>query len=379
MSVYILKRIAAMMPTLLGVTIAVFLLLKLLPGTVVEQMLGSEGDEEAAEALRQFFGLDRPLHEQYLSWLKDIIVGDFGVSWRTGQEILPTLLEAFAVTGELAVFAVLVSAMIGIPLGLVAALRPYGILDHLLRIFSLAGVSVPVFFQGTVLIVLFSLFSPWKPPVGRDLLARVIWGSQASLGISVSAMLLALLVGSTAGLLSGYFGGYLDMVSGRIVDVLYSFPSQILGIFVAGILGPGIFNVILAIAIVFTPVFFRTMRSGVIKEKEREYVEAARSLGLGHRRIMFVHILRNSMIPVTVQFTVGLAVAIQLEAALGFLGLGVQPPAASWGSILNDGVKYIMTAPWISIMPGLFMVLAVFTFNLLGDGIRDWLDPHSEH
>jgi ABC-type dipeptide/oligopeptide/nickel transport system permease subunit len=213
--------------------------------------------------------------------------------------------------------------------------------------------------------------------IGRDILARVIWGSQASLGISVSSMLLALVVGSIAGLFSGYFGGYLDMLSGRVVDVLYSFPSQILGIFVAGILGPGIFNVILAIAIVFTPVFFRTMRSSVIKEKEREYVEAARCLGMSHKRIMFMHILRNSMIPVTVQFTVGLAVAIQLEAALGFLGLGVQPPEASWGSILNDGVKYILTAPWISILPGLFMVLAVFTFNLLGDGIRDWLDPHS--
>jgi peptide/nickel transport system permease protein len=165
MSVYVLKRIAAMLPTLFGVTIVVFLLLKLLPGTVVEQMLGSEGDEEAAEALRQFFGLDRPLHEQYLNWIGNILVGDFGVSWRTGQDILTTLLEAFVVTGELAVFAVLVSALIGIPLGLLAALRPYGPIDHLLRIFSLTGVSVPVFFQGTVLIVLFSLFSPWKPPV----------------------------------------------------------------------------------------------------------------------------------------------------------------------------------------------------------------------
>lgn len=213
--------------------------------------------------------------------------------------------------------------------------------------------------------------------IGRDILSRVIWGSQASLGISVTAMLLAALVGSAIGLTSGYFGGYIDMVMGRIVDVLSSFPSQILGIFVAGILGPGIFNVILAIGIVFTPVFYRTMRSGVIKEKEREYVEAARSLGMSHTRIMFVHILRNAILPVTVQFTVGLAVGIQLEAALGFLGLGIQPPASSWGSILNDGIKYIFTAPWISILPGLFMVLAVFTFNLLGDGIRDWLDPHS--
>jgi peptide/nickel transport system permease protein len=197
------------------------------------------------------------------------------------------------------------------------------------------------------------------------------------LGISVTALLLAAVVGSAIGLTSGYFGGYIDMVMGRIVDVLYSFPSQILGIFVAGILGPGVFNVILAIGIVFTPVFYRTMRSGVIKEKEREYVEAARSLGMSHTRIMFVHILRNAILPVTVQFTVGLAVAIQLEAALGFLGLGVQPPASSWGSILNDGIKYIFTAPWISILPGCFMVLAVFAFNLLGDGIRDWLDPHS--
>ncbi|WP_102349022.1 ABC transporter permease [Bacillus sp. Marseille-P3661] len=214
--------------------------------------------------------------------------------------------------------------------------------------------------------------------IGRDILSRVIWGTRVSLGISVGSMMLAAIVGGTLGLISGYFGGKLDNIMGRLIDVLYSFPSQILGIFIAGILGPSVKNVIIAIAIVFIPVFYRTMRSSVVKEKEREYVEAARSLGMNDTYIMFVHVLRNSIVPVTVQFTVGLAVAIQLEAALGFLGLGVQPPAASWGSILNDGIDYLLFAPWISILPGLFMVLAVFSFNLIGDGLRDLLDPHSE-
>jgi peptide/nickel transport system permease protein len=214
--------------------------------------------------------------------------------------------------------------------------------------------------------------------LGRDLLARVIWGARISLGISFCAMLFALAAGSLLGLLSGYIGRRFDIVLGRIIDVLYSFPAQILGIFIAGILGPGVVNIILAIGIVFIPVFYRTMRGSVIKEKNREYVEAARALGMNHVYIMFVHILRNSLVPVSVQFTVGMAVAIQLEAALGFLGLGVQPPLSSWGSILNDGIKYLMLAPWISVMPGLFMVLAVFTFNLLGDGFRDLFDPQRE-
>jgi peptide/nickel transport system permease protein len=214
--------------------------------------------------------------------------------------------------------------------------------------------------------------------LGRDILSRVVWGTRVSLGISVGAMVFAMILGGSLGLISGYFGGIFDNILGRVIDVLYSFPSQILGIFIAGILGPSVVNVMIAISIVFLPVFFRTMRSSVVKEKEKEYVEAARSLGMNDWYIMFVHVLRNSIVPVTVQFTVGLAVAIQLEAALGFLGLGVQPPAASWGSILNDGIDYLLIAPWISILPGLFMVLAVFSFNLIGDGLRDLLDPHSD-
>lgn len=215
--------------------------------------------------------------------------------------------------------------------------------------------------------------------IGRDILSRVIWGTRVSLGISLGAMGIAMIVGGSLGLISGYFGGIFDIVFGRIIDVLYSFPAQILGIFIAGILGPSVVNVIIAISVVFVPVFYRTMRSSVVKEKEREYVEAARSLGMNDTYIMFVHVLRNSMVPVTVQFTVGVAVAIQLEAALGFLGVGIQPPDPSWGSILNDGIDYLLLAPWISILPGLFMVLAVFSFNLIGDGLRDLLDPHSEN
>lgn len=213
--------------------------------------------------------------------------------------------------------------------------------------------------------------------LGRGILPRAIWGAQVSLGVSLGAMLFALFIGSILGLFSGYMAGYLDMFLGRVIDVLYSFPSQILGIFIAGILGPGVTNVILAIGIVFIPVFFRTMRASVIKEKAFEYVEAARALGMNEIYIMFVHVLRNSIVPITVQFTVGLAVAIQLEAALGFLGLGIQPPASSWGSILNDGITYLLVAPWIALLPGFCMVLAVFTFNLLGDAMRDLLDPRN--
>lgn len=174
MPVYIGKRIIAMLPTLFGVTIAVFLLLKLLPGTIVEQMLGvNGGSEETTQALRRFFGLDLPLYQQYWNWLKQLFVGDLGTSWRTGEAVLSTLLQAFFVTMEIAVGAVCISILIGIPLGIAASLRPYGLMDQLFRIFSLIGVSVPVFFQGTILIILFSFYSPWKPPI----LFEYLWES----------------------------------------------------------------------------------------------------------------------------------------------------------------------------------------------------------
>lgn len=166
MVVYIIKRILSMIPTLIGVSLLVFLLMQLIPGTVVEQMLGIQGNNpEAQQQLKEFFGLDQPVIVQYWNWISGVIVGDFGVSWRSGKDILPILLDAFIITGQMAIFAVSVCVLIGVPFGILAALKPNGLVDNILRIVSLAGVSIPVFFQGTLLVLIFSLFFTWSPPV----------------------------------------------------------------------------------------------------------------------------------------------------------------------------------------------------------------------
>lgn len=210
---------------------------------------------------------------------------------------------------------------------------------------------------------------------GRDVLSRTIHGSRIALGVALSSIAIAFVVGTGLGVAGGYFGGWPDLVIGRVMDVLFSFPTLILAIGVAAMLGPGLNNAVLAIAVVYVPLFSRVARGPVIAEREKDHVVAARGLGAGGFRVAVRHILPNVLAPLIVQASVSLAVAILTEASLSYLGLGTQPPEPSWGTMLNEGRTYLETAPWMSVFPGLAIMLAVLAFNLLGDGLRDVLDP----
>ena len=211
--------------------------------------------------------------------------------------------------------------------------------------------------------------------LGRDVLSRVVYGARSSLGIAASSVAVALVLGSALGLVAGFFGGVADLVIGRIMDIFFSFPVLLLAIAVAAMLGPGARNAALAIAVVYTPLFARVIRGPVISERHRDYVQAARVIGASAPAIIWRHILPNVMSPIIIQGSAALSTAILIEAALSYIGLGTQPPAPSWGTMLSEGRTFLETAPWMSIFPGLAIALTVLAFNLVGDGLRDAFDP----
>jgi len=210
---------------------------------------------------------------------------------------------------------------------------------------------------------------------GRDVLSRTIHGSRIALGVAVSSIAIAFVAGTSLGLVGGYVGGWPDLAIGRLMDILFSFPTLILAIAIAAMLGPGLDNAVLAIAVVYAPLFSRVARGPVIAERAKEHVLAALGLGAGAPRVVIRHILPNVLAPLIVQASVSLAFAILTEASLSYLGLGTQPPDPSWGTMLNEGRTYLETAPWMSVFPGIAIMLAVLGFNLLGDGLRAILDP----
>ena len=211
--------------------------------------------------------------------------------------------------------------------------------------------------------------------IGRDVLARVIWGTRASLLAGVVSVSISLAFGVPIGLTAGYLGGWVDALISRMTDAMLACPFLILAIALAAFLGPSLTNAMIAIGISATPIFVRLTRAQVMHVKVEDYVEAARAVGNSHLRIALRHILPNIVPPLIVQATLAIAAAIIAEAALSFLGLGQQPPAPSWGSMLNTAKNYIDNAPWMAIWPGLSIFLLVLCFNLLGDGLRDAFDP----
>ncbi|RSK29027.1 ABC transporter permease [Bacillus sp. HMF5848] len=211
--------------------------------------------------------------------------------------------------------------------------------------------------------------------LGRDIFSRIIYGTRISIQIGVIAVGISMIVGIFLGAVSGYFGKWIDMVIMRFIDILMAFPSILLAIAMVAVLGPGLTNTMIAVGIVGVPHFARIVRSSVLSVKETEYIEAARAVGAKHGRILFRHVLPNCMAPIIVQTTLSIGTAILDAAGLSFLGLGAQPPAPEWGAMLSDGRAALQTAPWVVAFPGLAILFTVLGFNLLGDGLRDALDP----
>ena len=212
--------------------------------------------------------------------------------------------------------------------------------------------------------------------LGRDVLSRLIWGARASLQAGLISILLAAGIGVPIGLVSGYFRGPLDeYVVMRLTDAMMAFPVIVLALALTAILGPSLQTAMVAIGIVYAPIFIRLARAQTLSVRETEYVEAARALGNRHFGIMLKHVLPNIASPLIIQMSVSMATAILVESALSFLGLGVQPPTPSWGSMLRIGTNYMQEAPWIAFWPGLAIFLTVLGINLFGDALRDVLDP----
>lgn len=229
------------------------------------------------------------------------------------------------------------------------------------------------------------LFNRLQPPsqehwfgtdqYGRDVLSRLLYGTRISLVVGVVAVALGALLGTVLGATAGYFGGWVDVVISRLVDGLMAFPMLLMALLVVAILGAGVENSMLAIGIATSPRFARLLRSEVLQLKEREFVEAARALGSGHAWTLAKHIFPHLMSSVLVLGTLRVAAAILTEANLSFLGLGVQPPTPSWGSMISSARQFVVTAYWLPLIPGVAIAITVFGFNLFGDGLRDHLDP----
>jgi len=211
--------------------------------------------------------------------------------------------------------------------------------------------------------------------LGRDLLTRIVYGGRTSLTVGIVSVVLALSVGTALGLIAGFYGRWADSVTMRVMDIMLAFPATLLAIFIVGVRGPGLNNAMLAIGVINIPIFARLVRGSVLRVRGEEFVDAARALGAAAARILGRHILPNTLAPIIVQATLGIGAAILEAAGLSFLGLGAQAPTAEWGAMLTNTREFLRDAPWAATFPGIAILLTVVGFNLLGDGLRESLDP----
>jgi peptide/nickel transport system permease protein len=210
---------------------------------------------------------------------------------------------------------------------------------------------------------------------GRDQLSRILWGSRVSLVVGILSVLFAMAIGIPLGMVGGYKGGRVDSLVLRFIDIFMSFPIVILGLLILAIMGPGLIKIVIAIGVALIPRIARLARGSTLSVKGKEYIEAARAVGQGDGKIMFIHVLPNIFGEILVMGTLWVATAIIVEASLSFIGLGVRPPTPSWGAMIRDGLDQLTNAPWLSIFPGLAIFVSVFSFNLIADGLRDISDP----
>src|SRR5213594_3387102 len=533
MLTFIVRRLLLAVPVLLGVVFVVMLTVDLLPGDAVALMLGEHATKDAVAKLREHLGLDKPFLVRYLDYVGRVARGDLGRSIQQNRPVAAELADAWPATLQLTLAALVLAAVAGIVLGVVSAVRPNSFFDALARLGSLFGLSMPIFWTGLVLIVLFSLWLPWLPvggrgslahlvlpavalalpsiamlarltrssvlevlhedyvrtarakglqelavvvkhglrnallpivtlvgiqagqlmggavltetvfawpglgrlmvkaifardyvllqgavlvfalglvlvaaaapllapqdPVkqslfekrarpdakhllgadefGRDILSRVIYGTRVALLVGTLAAAIAVVAGGALGCVAGFAGGWLDATIMRGIEILLAFPYLLLAIAIVSALGPGVVNTTIAVGVWGTPTVARMVRASVLALKETEYVRAARALGAGGPALVLRHILPNVLPTLCVYATLFMANAVLVEAALSFLGLGVQPPTPSWGLMVSTGRDVLLVAPHVATMPGLAIVVSVLGFNLLGDGLRDALDP----
>ena len=434
MLLYALRRLIYLVPVAFGVSLLVFALVHLAPGDPISAIVPPDAPKEVVDKLKEYYGFDKPLPVQYIRWLTVTLSGDFGTSIGTGRPVVDEVGSAFGNTIILAIAASLLAFSLAIVLGTAAAYAKSRAVDRLVTLISLMGVSVPHFWLAIVLVIVFSVEFGWLPPMGigpenatgwsfdrahlahmvlptialsviplgvmtrtvrstikeilsmefvtalqakgmndRQILFHVLKNA-APTCLAVMGLQAGNLIGGTLGITAGFSGGWVNMMIMRIMDVFYAFPSVLLAISLSGAMGAGAENTLIALTLVFIPPICRVSESVTTQVRGFDFVDAARASGASALTIVRVHVLGNVLGPILVYATSLISISIILAAGLSFLGLGVTPPVAEWGLMLNTLRQAIYVNPVLAALPGVMIFITSICFNLMSDGLRAAMD-----